>query len=86
MRNGTDFFVDVKNPAVGPDVEGPARRKRLILVDDAIRRGDLFARIAQQRIIDTERLRERLVGFRGIDANRKMRDVERADGIATLTE
>jgi hypothetical protein len=52
MRGGTHLLVDVENPAVETDVERPPRRERLILVDNAIRRGDLPRGIAQERIVD----------------------------------
>jgi hypothetical protein len=85
MRRRADLLVDVKN-AVGADVERPARCERLIFVDDAIRGRNFFRGIAQQRVVHAERLRKRFVGLRRVDANREMRDVERPDNIATLTE
>ena len=81
-----DLLVDVQNAAVEADVKRPPRREGLIVVHNSVGAGDCFCRVAQQRVVDTERLRERLVGFRGIDADRKMRDVEAPDLIATLTE
>ena len=76
----------MQNAAVEPNVERPPRGERLIVIDDAVGASDGFRRVAQQRIVHTQRLREGLVGFRGIDADRKMRDVEAPDLIATLTE
>ena len=86
VRRRIDLFVDVHDPAVEADVERPPRRKRLIFVDDAIGRGHGLGRIAQQRIVDAEGLRKRLVGFRCVDADGKVRDVEAPDFLATLTE
>ena len=42
--------------------------------------------VAQERIVQAQRLRERFVGLRGIDADREMRDVKAPDLLATLTE
>jgi hypothetical protein len=86
MRGRTDLLVDVQDSSVRADVKRPARGERLIFVDDAVRGCNLFGGIAQQRIVDTQRLRERLIGFRCIDADREMRDVEFSDRIAALTE
>ena len=86
MRRGIDLLVDVHDPAVEADEERPARRERLIFVDDAIGLCDGLGRIAQERIIDAERLRKRLVGFRCVDADGEVRDVEAPDVLATLTE
>jgi len=80
------LLVDVQNPAVKADVEGPPRREGLIFVDNAVGSRDAFRRVAQQRIVDAQRLRERLVGFGSVDTDRKVRDVEAPDLIATLTE
>ena len=86
MRGRIHLLVDVQNAAVQADVERPPRREGLIVVYNAIGARDGLGRIAQQRIVDAKRLRECLVGFRRIDADRKMRDVESPDFIATLTE
>src|SRR5688572_11714335 len=86
MRGWIDLLVDVQDAAVKADVERPPRRKGLIVVDNAVRSRDGFGRIAQQRIVDAKRLRKGLVGVWRIHANRKVRDVEPPDFIATLTE
>ena len=80
------MLVDVQNPAVEADVEGPSRREGLIVVDHAVGPRDGFGRVAQEWIVDAKRLRKCLVGFGGIDTDRKVRDVEAPDLIATLTE
>jgi hypothetical protein len=56
------------------------------LIDDTVGRRDLFARIAQQRIVDAQRSRKRFVGLEWINADREVRRVERSDFVATLTE
>jgi len=86
VRPRADLLVDIQNPPIHPDVKGPSRRERLILVDDAIRGRDLLGRIAQQGIVDAERLREGLIRVRRIDADREMRDIELSNRVATLTE
>jgi hypothetical protein len=58
----------------------------LIFVHDAIGRGHGLGRITQQRIVNAQRLRKRLVGFRCVDADGKVCDVEAPDFLATLTE
>lgn len=86
MCDRVHLLVDVQDPAVEADVKRPPRREWLIIVHNSVGAGDRFGGVAQQRIVDTKRLRECLVGFRRIDANRKMSDVEAPDLIATLTE
>jgi hypothetical protein len=58
----------------------------VIRVDDAVGAGDAFGRIAQERIIQAERLRELAVLLRRVDTDRKVGDIERADLIAALPE
>ena len=86
MRRRADLLVDVQNASVETDKKRPARREGLIVVNHAVRGGDRTGRIAQQGVVDAERPRERLVGFGRVDADRKMRDVEAPNLIATLTE
>jgi hypothetical protein len=83
---GLDLLVDVEDAAVDADVERPPRREWLILVDDAVGGGGRFRRIAQQRVIDAERLRECPVRLGRIDADGEVCDVEGTDFVATLTE
>jgi hypothetical protein len=80
------MLIDVKDPAIDANVEGPSRRERLILIGDTIGGRDLFARIAQERIVDAERSRKRSVRLRRINAHREVGHVERSDFVATLTE
>lgn len=86
MCGRVHLLVDVQDAAVEADIEGPPRREGLILVDDTVGAGDGFGRVAQQRIVDAKRLREGLVGFGRVDTDRKVRDIEAPDLIATLTE
>jgi hypothetical protein len=86
VRGGIDLLVDVQDAAVKADEKRPAGGERLVFIDDAIGGGDGLRRIAQQRIVEAERLRKRLVGLRCIDAGGKVGDVEPPDLFATLTE
>ena len=86
MRRRVHLFVDVHDASVKAYEKRPARGERLILIYDAVRGRDRLGRIAQQRIVDAQRLRESLVGLRRVDADGKMRDVEAPDLFATLTE
>jgi hypothetical protein len=86
LVRGANLLVDVENAAVGSDIKSPSGSKRLILVHHAVGFGDLLRRITQQREVDAERLRKRLIDVRWVDANRKIGDIECADVIATLTE
>ena len=86
MCGRVDLLVDVQDAAVETDVESPSRREGLIVVDDAVGSRDAFRRVAQERIVDAQRLRKRLVGLGRINTDRKVGDVEAPDLIATLTE
>lgn len=86
MRRGIHLFVDVHDPAIKADEKRPPRRKWLIFVYDAIGQRHGLSRITQQRIVDTEGLCKRFVCLWRVDANRKVRNVETADVLATLTE
>lgn len=86
VGRGADVLVDERDRAVRRDVKSPARRERLIDADHAIRLRNRLRRIAQQGIVDAERLCERLVDLGRIDARRKVGDVKGPDVVATLTE
>ena len=64
-------------------------RLKLALATD-IKKPDAFRRVKfvrrKRKVIDAQRLRKRLVGFRCVDADGKVRDVEAPDFLATLTE
>ena len=79
-------LVDVEDPAVGANVKRPARCVRLIGIDHPVGLRDGSGGIAQQRIIDAERLCKGFVCFGRIDADGKIRRVERPNLVATLTE
>jgi hypothetical protein len=80
------LLVDVENSTIEADEKRPARGERLVFIHDAVGGGNGFGRIAQQRVIESEFLRKRLVRFRRVDTDRKQRDVEAPDLFATLTE
>ena len=81
-----DLLVDIQDSSIQTDEERPARRERLILIDNPVRRRNRLGWIAQQRIINAERLRELLVRLLGVNTDRKMRDVESSNFRAALTE
>jgi hypothetical protein len=80
------ILIDVRDAAVGVDVERPAGREWLIRIDDTVGGRDRLGWIAEERVVNTKRLRKGPVRVRRIDADPEIRDVERADLIATLTE
>src|SRR5205085_5808100 len=55
LRRRAHLFVDIQDPAVDADVKRPARRARLILVDDAVGLRGFLERVAEERIVETER-------------------------------
>ncbi len=86
VRRRPHILVDVRDASVVADVERPAGRKRLIRIDHAVGRRDRLARIAEERIVHAQRLRELPIRLWLVDADPEVRDVERADLIPTLTE
>ena len=86
MRRRVHLLVDMQDAAIEADEEGPPGREGLVVIDDAVGSGHCLGRIAQQRIVQAKLLREGLVGFGCVDADRKMRDVETPDVVAALTE
>jgi hypothetical protein len=86
VRGRAHLVINIEDAPIDADIERPARRERLIGIDHAVRPRDAARRIAQERIINTQGLRERFVRFRRIDTRREIRDVERPNLLATLTE
>ena len=86
LRDRIHLLIDVENATVRSDVERPPRRERLVFVDDAIGLRYGFRRVAQQRVVDAERLCKLPVGVGCVDADGKIRDVELPNRVATLTE
>ena len=84
-RCGLDRFVDVQDLAVGTDVERPAAGKSFC-TQDAIRSGDLFARIRQNRVVGFNVRSKLLVLFGRVDARREIGNIELPDRFAALTE
>ena len=82
---GLHLAIDIEDLPVRPDVEGPtageAHRRQ-----NAVRRGDLLVRVAQDRIVGVERLGELRVGLEIVDADREIRGVELPQRRAALTE
>ena len=86
MCGRVHLLVDVQDAAVEADVEGPSRREGLIVVDHAVGLRRRPGRVAQDGVVDAKRLGKGPIGFRRVDAGRKVGDVERPNLIATLTE
>lgn len=80
------MLVDVRDPAVGANVERPPGRERLIRVDHPVGACDRPRRITEERIVHAEGLREGPIRFGSIYTDGEVCDFERADVIATLTE
>ena len=86
VRFRIHLFVDVQNLAVPADVESPSIGVARGAAHDAIRGGDAFFRIAQQRVVKPVLRSEFAVGFGCVDTCREKRDIELAKGVAALTE
>jgi hypothetical protein len=78
-------FIDMENPAVGADVERPARCEAEA-AQNTVGGRNLFRRIREDRVVGLDVLGELPVFFCAIDAGREVSDVELPDGLAALTE
>jgi hypothetical protein len=84
---GADLVVDVQDPAVRPDVEGPARREGMLGIDYAVGGCDFLFGIGEDGIVGFDVLGELLVRLGIIDAGGEIDDVgEGPDVVAALTE
>ena len=84
---GADLVVNVQDPAVGPDVERPARREGMLGIDHAVGGCDLLFRIGEDGIVGFDVLGELLVRLGIVDAGGEIDDVgEGPDVVAALTE
>jgi hypothetical protein len=86
VRPRTHLLVDIENSTVEADVEGPARSKRLIFIDNTVCLRNALARIAEQRVVNAHGPREGLVDVCRIDTDGEIGHVERPNVVATLTE
>ena len=77
------MLVDVEDLSIAPDIKRPPGNRRC---GHAVRFGDLLGGVTQNRVVHTERLRIRLIGFLGVGADGKQRGIERVDILAALTE
>jgi hypothetical protein len=86
-RLGADLVVNVQDLAVRPDVERPARRKRVLGIDDAVGGCNLLFRISEDGVVGFDVLGELLVRLGIVDAGGEIDDVgEGPDVVAALTE
>ena len=84
---GADLVVNVQDPAVGPDVERPARREGMLGIDHAVGGCDLLFGIGEDGIVGFDVLGELLVRLGIVDAGGEIDDVgEGPDVVAALTE
>ena len=83
---GFHLVVDEEDFPVLADIERPARSHLSIAGSGAVRLGDGATRIAQDRVIGTERFRKLLVCFRVVATGGEIGHVELADIITALTE
>ncbi len=83
-RRGFHVAVDVQNAAVHADVERVTGG--IIALQDAVGASGLLARVAQNGVVQTERLGEYAIGLGIIDARSEVGDVERPNLPAARTE
>ena len=83
---GFDFLLNVKNLAFFADEECHSPRKPAGFIVDAVRLGDFSVRIAEDRVVQIQRLGEVCVLFDGIAACGEVGDVEFFQAFAALTE
>lgn len=81
-----DLFLNVKNLAFFADEEGDSAGKASVFVVDAVSRGNFSVRIAEDRVVQIQRLGEVCVLFDGVTAGSEVCNVELFQGLATLTE
>jgi hypothetical protein len=84
---GADLVVNIKDLAVRPDIEGPARREGMLGVDYAVGGCDFLFGIGEDGIVRFDVLGELLVRLGIVDAGGEIDDVgEGPDVVAALTE
>ena len=71
------FFIDVERPAIG---------EAAFWIQDAVLLGDALVGIAQNGVIQLERLGELLVLFGSVDAGREISDLEVVERLAVFAE
>ena len=86
MRLGVHLLVDQLDDAVFVDVEGPTFGNIAPLMDDAVGFCRLFAWIAENGVIELQRLGECLVLLDFITTGREVGDVELANLFSAVTQ
>lgn len=86
VRAGGYVLVDEEDLAIRANVMRVTKRNTSIFVHNAVGRGHFLSRIAENRVIEVQRLGEPLVLFGGIAACGEVNDVELTKGVAALTE
>ena len=85
MLSCFDRLVDIQNFTVFANIVGPTTGETGG-TEAAKRFRDLFARVAQNRVIQIQALGKLSVSFNWINAGGEVCDVELANGLAALTE
>ena len=80
------FLVDEQDFAVRADVNRPAKRNLTFRGHDAIGFGNFLGRVAEDGVIEFERLSKLGVDVFCVTTSCKISDLELLDGVATLTE
>ena len=86
MGAGIDFFLDVQDCAILTNVICPTERKRSLFGYHTVGFGSFLGRIAEDRIVQSQRLGEFFVSLCRITASGEIGNVVLADGIATCTK
>ena len=81
-----DLLVDLLDDALLIDVERPAIGEAPLRVQHAVVLGDALVGIAENRVIQIERLGEPLVFLGRVDARCEIGDFQVVEGLAVLTE
>jgi hypothetical protein len=81
---GLHVAVDVQDAAVHADIKGVARG--IAILKYSIGERGLLTRVAQDRVVQMERLGKFTIGLGIVDARREVGDIERADLLAARTE
>src|SRR5207245_7775624 len=82
-RRGFHVAVDVQDAAIDADIEGVT--SGIAALQDAVGSSGLLARVAQDRVVQAERLGELTIGLGIVDACREVGDVEPPDPLASET-
>ena len=86
MGGRLDLLVNGEDLPVDADDEGPTTGNVALGVDDTVRGGDLAVRVAEDRIVELQRLGEFAILLRLVATGGEVGQVEFAERLAVLTE